>query len=97
MESLALNTFPDPETLEKSPLEWAALFAQRIAESVSDAMEKGELVGVMLDKLEQALTVVHEVSSSIPNTTALTTSVIKRMIRYIIARRKKQKVTKSHT
>lgn len=97
MEAISLDTFSDPEILENNPLKLAALLTQKIAESVSAAMEEGELIDVILNKLERALTVVHEVSSSIPNTTTLATSIIKRIIKYVIASRKKSKVNISHT
>lgn len=97
MESLSLDTFSDQEALGNNPLKLATLFAQKIAESVSAAMKEGELIDVILNKLEQALTVIHEVSSSIPNTTALATSTIKRIIKYVIASRKKSKINISNT
>ncbi len=93
MENPTIDGLLDSSAFEKGPLEWASFFTRKIMESVAASIEDGNLLDDVLERLEKALTFVHEVSSNIPNTTSLAVSAVKKIVTHIIKSRKKNRLS----
>ncbi len=92
MENPTIDGLLDSSTFEEGPSKWASFFTRKIMESVAASIEDGNLLDDVLEQLEKALEFVHEVSSSIPNTTSLAVSAVKKIVTHIIKSRKKNKL-----